>query len=203
MSWEGLFSRWMEESKACSCLQKSDKQSMKNYQPISLLPICNKVLGRSLYKSMFEFFMQSNLITPNWSNFKAGDLCINQLISISHEICKLCLMVATEALVCQKLLKKYVTYSLSQNLLRLFMFYLIFLHYKWNGANLLSPECASCLTRDWTTRILGNDEILEKPQNWRQFSLLPSFPSKNKNLTLAQENWTKLVTIKVQLYLIS
>ena len=37
---------------------------------------------------MFEFFTQNNLITPNQSGFKTGDLCINQLISITHEIYK-------------------------------------------------------------------------------------------------------------------
>ena len=37
---------------------------------------------------MFEFFIQNNFITPNQSGFKAGDICINQLISITHEIYK-------------------------------------------------------------------------------------------------------------------
>ena len=37
---------------------------------------------------MFEFFIQNNLITPNQSGFQTGDLCINQLISVTHEICK-------------------------------------------------------------------------------------------------------------------
>ena len=37
---------------------------------------------------MFEFFIQNNLITPNQSGFKTSDSCINQLISISHEIYK-------------------------------------------------------------------------------------------------------------------
>ena len=37
---------------------------------------------------MLEFFIQNNLITPNQSGFKTGDLCIQQLISITHEIYK-------------------------------------------------------------------------------------------------------------------
>ena len=67
---------------------KNEKQLLKNYRPISLLPICGKVLERLLYNSMFEFFIQNNLITPNQSGFKTGDSCINQLISITHEIYK-------------------------------------------------------------------------------------------------------------------
>ena len=41
-----------------------------------------------LYNSLFEFFIQNNLITPNQSGFKTGDLRINQLISITQEIYK-------------------------------------------------------------------------------------------------------------------
>ena len=37
---------------------------------------------------MLEFFIQNNLITPNQSGFKTGDYCINQLISVTHEIYK-------------------------------------------------------------------------------------------------------------------
>ena len=38
--------------------------------------------------SMFEFFIQNNLITPNQSGFSTCDLYINQLVSITHEIYK-------------------------------------------------------------------------------------------------------------------
>ena len=52
------------------------------------MPICGKILER-LLDSMFEFFIQNNLITSNQSGFKTGDSCINQLISITHETYKL------------------------------------------------------------------------------------------------------------------
>ena len=68
--------------------KKNEKQLLKKYRPISLLPICGKVLERILYNSMFEFFIQNDLITPNQFGFKKGDSCINQLISITHEMYK-------------------------------------------------------------------------------------------------------------------
>ena len=37
---------------------------------------------------MFKFFTSNNLISPNQSEFKPGDSCINQLLSITHEIYK-------------------------------------------------------------------------------------------------------------------
>ena len=38
---------------------------------------------------MFGFFISNNLISPNQSGFKPGGSCINQLLSITHEIYKL------------------------------------------------------------------------------------------------------------------
>ena len=35
---------------------------------------------------MFKFFNETNSISPKLSSFKPGDSCINQLISITHEI---------------------------------------------------------------------------------------------------------------------
>ena len=65
--------------------KKSDKQILKNYRPVSLLPICGKVFERLIYNSLFEYFIENDLISPNQSGFKPGDSCTNQLISIMHE----------------------------------------------------------------------------------------------------------------------
>ena len=35
---------------------------------------------------MFSFLLENNLVSPNQSGFKPGDSCINQLLSITHEI---------------------------------------------------------------------------------------------------------------------
>ena len=35
---------------------------------------------------MFSFFLANNLLAPSQSGFKPGDSCINQLLSITHEI---------------------------------------------------------------------------------------------------------------------
>ena len=66
--------------------KKSDKKILKNYQPVSLLPICRNVFECLIYNNLFEYFIENNLISPNQSGFKPGDSCTNQLISITHEI---------------------------------------------------------------------------------------------------------------------
>ena len=65
--------------------KKGDKKTIKNYRPISLLPICGKIFERLLYDTMFDFFSENNLLSPNQSWFRLGDSCINQLLSIIHE----------------------------------------------------------------------------------------------------------------------
>ena len=53
---------------------------------MSLLPICGKFLERLMFNEMFNFFIENKLISSNQSGFKPGDSCINQLLSITHEI---------------------------------------------------------------------------------------------------------------------
>ena len=66
--------------------KQDDKQNAKNYRPVSLLPIFGKVFERLIYKEMYSFFIENDLISANQSGFKQGDSCINQLLSITHEI---------------------------------------------------------------------------------------------------------------------
>ena len=68
--------------------KKGDKQTLKNYRPVSLLPICGKIFERLIYNKMFGFFLDKGLISANQSGFKAGDSWINQLLSITHDIYK-------------------------------------------------------------------------------------------------------------------
>ena len=66
--------------------KKGDKQCLKNYRPVSLLPICGKILERLIFNEMFRFLIENNLISSNQFGFKPGDSCVNQLLSVTHEI---------------------------------------------------------------------------------------------------------------------
>ena len=52
--------------------KKSDKQILKSYRPISLLPVTGKIIERLLHDTMFEFFTKNNWISDNQSGFKPG-----------------------------------------------------------------------------------------------------------------------------------
>ena len=80
--------------------KKDDKWNVKNYRPVSLLPIFCKISVNSvisvkfckllIYDAMHDFLSDNNLIYPNQSGFRSGDSCINQLLSINHEILNAC-----------------------------------------------------------------------------------------------------------------
>ena len=66
--------------------KKEAKYLVKNYRPISLLPIFTKVFERLLFNSVFSHFHNNNLLTKYQSSFIPGDSCLSQLLSIVHEI---------------------------------------------------------------------------------------------------------------------
>ena len=72
-------------TKACSTYskEKNNRKYLKNYRPVSLLPICGKILNE-----VFMVFIKNGQISQNQSGFKPGDSCVNQFLSISHEIYK-------------------------------------------------------------------------------------------------------------------
>ena len=52
----GKFPLEWKKANVVPAYKKGDKQLLKNYRPISLLPIAGKIFERILYNNMFEFF---------------------------------------------------------------------------------------------------------------------------------------------------
>ena len=77
-----------KKGNAAHVVKKDDKQILKSYRPISLLPACDKIFEELIFKKMFKFFIENDLISPSQSGFKPGNSCINQLLSIFHDIYK-------------------------------------------------------------------------------------------------------------------
>ena len=82
----GKFPSEWKKSNVVPIHKKDDKQNVKNYRPVSLLPICGKIFERLIYNVMYDFLTENDLLSPNQSGFRSGDSCINQLLSINHEI---------------------------------------------------------------------------------------------------------------------
>ena len=54
-------------------LKKGNKQFVKNYCPVSLLPICSKIFERIIYTNTYNYLIDNSLISQNESGFKHGD----------------------------------------------------------------------------------------------------------------------------------
>ena len=61
--------------------KKEEKNIVKNYRPVSPLPIVAKVFERPLFNSLFAHFHDNDLFTKCQSSFMPGDSCISQLLS--------------------------------------------------------------------------------------------------------------------------
>ena len=57
------------------CHKKDSKNLIKNYRPVSLLPIFSKAFERLIYNSLYNYFIQNKPFTECHSGFMLGDLC--------------------------------------------------------------------------------------------------------------------------------
>ena len=84
----GTFPNDWKRGNVVPVFKKGDNKILKNYLPTALLPVCGKTFQKLIFNEMFKFFIENDLISPNQSVFKPGDSCINQLLSITHDIYK-------------------------------------------------------------------------------------------------------------------
>ena len=61
--------------------KKGDKQLIKNYRPITLLPICEKILENIIFNNPYTYLHTNNVITKNRSGFRPGDSTTKALVS--------------------------------------------------------------------------------------------------------------------------
>ena len=57
----GKFPSEWKKANVVPTFKKGDKQCIKNYRPVSLLPVCGKVFERLLYNNMSSFFFRKRL----------------------------------------------------------------------------------------------------------------------------------------------
>ena len=82
----GTFSTEWQMVNVVPTHKRDDKRNVKNYRPISILPIFEKVFERLICNEMYSFCIKNALISPNQSGFNQGNSGINQLLSITHDI---------------------------------------------------------------------------------------------------------------------
>ena len=66
--------------------KKDNKSDKTNYRPISLLSSSSKILEKIVYKRLYEYLMDNNLLFEQNFGFKRKDSTVNQLLKIVHQI---------------------------------------------------------------------------------------------------------------------
>ena len=66
--------------------KKGNRRMKNNYRPISLLPICGKILEEIIFDNVYIFLNNNSIISKHQSGFRPGDSTICQLISITSTI---------------------------------------------------------------------------------------------------------------------
>ena len=68
--------------------KKGDKQVVNNCRPVSLLPICSKILEKIVLDSMMRFLNENKFLSNAQSGFRPPDSCECQVLLIVHDIYK-------------------------------------------------------------------------------------------------------------------
>ena len=66
--------------------KKGDKQLIKIYRPIYLLPICDKRIEKIIFNNLYIYLDANNLITKFQSGFRPGDSTTYQLLYLVNKI---------------------------------------------------------------------------------------------------------------------
>ena len=59
---------------------------MNNYHSLSLLPVFGKIFEKLIFNEIYSFLDRERLLSTNQSGFRPFDSCVNQLLTITHEI---------------------------------------------------------------------------------------------------------------------
>ena len=70
---KGKFREIWKKANVAPAHKREGKMLVKNYHPISLLPIFGKMFERVIYNSLFTYFQSNRLFTPSQSGFLPGD----------------------------------------------------------------------------------------------------------------------------------
>ena len=66
--------------------KKENRHLVSNYRPVSLLSNLSKVMEKVVYKKLYKYLGDNNLLTDKNSGFKHSDSTVNQLLFITQKI---------------------------------------------------------------------------------------------------------------------
>ena len=82
----GRFPTQWKQANVCPVFKKENRSDKTNYRPISLLSSSSKILEKIVYKRLYEYLIDNNLLIEQNSGFKRKDSTVNQLLKFVHQI---------------------------------------------------------------------------------------------------------------------
>ena len=73
------------ESTLYSCLNVKELLARSSQ---ALLPVCGKIFERIIFNSLHEYVEEKKLLSVHQSGFRSNNSCVNQLLSIVHNLHK-------------------------------------------------------------------------------------------------------------------
>ena len=85
---EGIFPDIWKLANVIPIFKKGDKSEPSNYRPVALLSCIGKLQERIIFKNMYNFLIDNNLLYKYQSGFLPHHSTVFQLIDIFHNICQ-------------------------------------------------------------------------------------------------------------------
>ena len=85
---EGIFPDIWKIAYVIPIFKKGDKSQQSNYRPVALLSCIGKLQERIVFKNMYNFLLDNNLLYKYQSGFLPHHSTVFQLIDIFHNICQ-------------------------------------------------------------------------------------------------------------------
>ena len=85
---EGIFPDTWKLANVIPIFKKGDKSQPSNYRPVALLSCIGKLQERIVFKNLYNFLLDNNLLYKYQSGFLPHHSTVFQLIDIFHNICQ-------------------------------------------------------------------------------------------------------------------
>ena len=85
---EGIFPNQFKTSKVTPIFKKGNKQEVKNYRPISVLPCLSKVLEKLIHDRLIEFITQNQIISDAQHGFQRQKSTTSAVLALTDDILK-------------------------------------------------------------------------------------------------------------------
>ena len=81
---QGIFPDMWKQANVLPLFKKGDPSDTANYRPVSLLSCVSKIFERIVFKHLYNFITDNNILSNHQSGFQPGDSTTNQLSYLYH-----------------------------------------------------------------------------------------------------------------------